>query len=194
MKIIILLFLLFQLQCSTYRYKETPIPDFSGIQNLETKIQTPVFVIINHNGEVLKRGSRRLTSWKYIVLPTLSNHFQNIEIDLEKAELIIEIETSYISKSNPVLPIATFLTLSLTPYYAEIEFKENFRILKKTGEIVFQTNRFRKADYWFGIIFIFHGITQIIKDGNKDFPWEFKLIQRVTENIIQELKSKKNLY
>lgn len=190
MKILIILFLL---QCSTYRYKETPIPEYNGIQNLETKMKAPVFVIVNHNGEVFRRGNRRLTSMYSPVITTLSNHFQIIEIDLEKAELIIEIETSYISKSNPVLPFATFLTLSLTPYYEEIEFKEDFRILKKTGEVIFQTNRFRKADHWFGIIFIFQGIAQLIKDGNKNFPFAHILMERVNENIMQELKSKKIL-
>ncbi|HRG77801.1 MAG TPA: hypothetical protein PLX69_24785 [Leptospiraceae bacterium] len=59
---------------------------------METKIQTPVFIIVNHNGEFFKRGTRRLTSWLYLLLPTLSNHFQKIESDLEKAELIVEIE------------------------------------------------------------------------------------------------------
>lgn len=157
---------------------------------METKIQTPVFIIVNHNGEFFKRGTRRLTSWLYLLLPTLSNHFQKIESDLEKAELIVEIESSYISKSNPILPFITFITLSLIPYYEEIEFKEDFRILKKTGEIVFQANRFKKVDRWFGIIFIFHGVIGFIEDGNRNFPSESTMMRRVNENILQELKLK----
>lgn len=187
MKILILFLLL---QCSMIRYKENSNPDYSGTQRSDRTIQTPVLVIVNHNGEFFKRGNRKLTSWLYTVLPTLSNYFQTIENDLEKAELIVEIESSYISKDNPILPFVTFLTLGLIPYYEEIEYREDFRILKKTGEVVFQTNRFQKVDRWFGIIFIFHGVIGFIEDGNRNFPSESTMMRRVNENILQELKLK----
>lgn len=154
-----------------------------------TRITTPVFVILNQ--EAYNNGYKGKSDFNYYPLVDqikTSGLFPNITTDLEKAEQIIEIEIQTRRTHNRILPFLSVFTLSLIPYFQRIEIKENFRVLKKDGEVLYNVNRIQNQNYWFGFFFFVNGLIQLTKETNHNrFGFENEIIERMNQNIIDEM-------
>lgn len=181
-------FILLLLQCVVVQKTKPVIPE-PQVSKLENPIQIPVYVMLNQ--EVYRNGKKKDIGDSYnklIAQFTSTNQFTNIVEDLEKAELIVEIEIETRKINNPYLPFITALTFTLVPFFEEIEFSEKFKILKKNGDITFQTSRIQKVDYWFGLVFFVNGMMQFAKEENENrFGFEEVMIEKINRDIVEEL-------
>lgn len=187
-----LILILLLLQCMVIR-RTNLLPDYPSPTKAESPINAPVLVILNR--EVYDNGLKRNSIQNretFINQLQYGGLFSNIENNLEKVELIIEIEIETRKKSYKALPYITALTLTLVPFYEDYEITEKLRILKKTGEIVFQTSRIQKLDYWFGLLFTINGFIQQAKpERENNLSFEKELIEKMHRDIIEELSLKK---
>lgn len=168
--------------------KGNPLPIFSK-QNQVIPVSAPVFVILNQ--EAYDNGYKGKSDFNYYPLVDqikTSGLFPNIITDLEKAEQIIEIEIQTRRTHNRILPFLSVFTLSLIPYFQRIEIKENFRVLKKNGEVLYNVNRIQNRNYWFGFFFFVNGLIQLTKETNHNrFGFENEIIERMNQSIIEEM-------
>ncbi|MBP9887691.1 MAG: hypothetical protein KBF93_15430 [Leptospiraceae bacterium] len=183
-----ILMIILLLQCMVTR-KDNPSVNSAQPQNLKGKIASSVFVVLNQ--EIYKNKEKSYMEDSYYILLSQirdSNKFVSIQEDIAKADLILEIETETHKENNRYLPLLTILTLTLFPYYETITLEENFRLVKKNGEIVFQTNRKQKLGYWFGILFSVNGLIQASKsEDHNRFGFEKELIEKMNRSILEEL-------
>lgn len=193
-----LILIILLLQCIIIR-KTNPIQEYSQPETLESSVHVPIYVILIHDKyENGSKESRFSVGDEARIEITLINQFQysnqllKVEKDIEKAELVVEIEIETRNKNNRVLPYITALTLTLIPFYEDIEIIENFRIIKKNGEVLFQTKRIQKLDYWFGLAFIINGFIQYAKpEHENDLKFKEQLIEKMNRDIVRELSLKK---
>lgn len=185
MRILVIILLL---QCIVTR-KDNPSINSAQPKNLKGKISGSVFVVLNQ--EIYKNKEKSYIEDSYYILLSQirdSNKFASIQEDIAKADLILEIEIETHKENNRYLPLITILTLTLFPYYQTITLEENFRLVKKNGEIVFQTNRKQKLGYWFGILFSVNGLLQTIRqEDHNRFGFEKELIEKMNRSILDEL-------
>jgi len=183
-----ILMIILLLQCMVTR-KDNPSVNPTQPQNPKGKITGSVFVVLNQ--EVYKNKEKSYAEDSYYILLSQirdSNKFASIQEDISKADLILEIEIETHKENNRYLPLLTILTLTLFPYYQNITLEENFRLVKKNGEIVFNTNRKQKLGYWFGAIFFVNGLIQTSRsEDHNRFGFEKELIEKMNRSILDEL-------
>lgn len=185
MRILILILLL---QCMVTR-KDNSVINSSQPQNPKGKITGSVFVVLNQ--EIYKNKEKSYAEDSYYILLSQireSNKFPNIQEDISKSDLILEIEIETHKENNRYLPFLSVFTLSLFPYYQSITLEENFRLIKKNGEIVLNANRKEKLGYWFGAIFFVNGLIQASRsEGHNRFGFEKEWIEKMNRSILEEL-------
>lgn len=183
-----LLMIILLLQCMVTR-KDSPSVNPAQPQNPKGKIAGSVFVVLNQ--EIYKNKEKSYAEDSYYILLSQireSSKFTSIQEDIAKADLILEIEIETHKESNRYLPFLSVLTLSLIPYYQSIVLEENFRLVKKNGEMVFNTNRKQKLGYWFGAIFFVNGLIQTSRsEDHNRFGFEKELIEKMNRSILEEL-------
>ncbi|HMV41134.1 MAG TPA: hypothetical protein PK079_09180 [Leptospiraceae bacterium] len=171
--------------------KTSPLQNFPKAGSIAQN-QNSVFIISNH--EVYKNGIKvKSEATHYHLVDSVRNSgiFSKIETDIEKADQIIEIEIQTHREDNAYLPFITTLTLSLVPYFQRIEMKENFRLVKKNGDVLYEANRSQKFNYWFGFFFFINGIIQLTEEPINNHPgFELKLAEDINQNIVDEMAIK----
>ena len=185
------LLLLLVLQCAVIQ-KGNPLPRFPEAANTNQPVTSATYFILNQ--ESYKNGFKGKSESSYNTLLAQlkdSGQFPNIQTDIEKADLILEIEIQTRKENNRYLPFFTVFTLTLVPYFQTIELSEKFRLVKKNGDIVFQSNRSQRLNYWFGLYFFVKGMIQFsAEDNHNRFGFEGDLIEKMNLNIIEEMKTK----
>lgn len=187
MRLIIILLLL---NCAVFE-KSTPLKTFPA-NTIQKARQANVFIISSQ--ETYKNGIKiKSDANHYHLVDAIrsSNLFTSIETDIDKADHIIEIDIETRRADNFILPFLTVFTLSLVPYFQRIEIKENFRFMKKNGEILYEANRNQKLNYWFGFFFLVNGLIQLNRESINNHPgFEIKLAEDLNQNIVSEMSSK----
>jgi hypothetical protein len=118
-----LLLILLTLQCAVIQ-KGNPLPRFPEAANMNQPVKSSVFVLFNQ--ESYRNGFKgKSESSNNLLLAQLkeSGQFPNIQTDIEKADLILEIEVQTRKENNRYLPFFTVFTLTLVPYFQTIDLK-----------------------------------------------------------------------
>ena len=150
-----------------------------------------VFVILSEESFVNgKKGESDFNSVYFLDQIQRQNPKIIILKNPEKADLIIEIETEIKKDFNRIIPVLSFLTFTLIPFFQEIEFHERFRVFDKNRDTVFQSSRKQILDYRLGVFYVFSSMIQFSNPENINRSgFEVELLLKMNQEILEDWKS-----